>query len=155
YYRMNPSGPVDHLLFSRYAEVYDKILPLLPNYSEAVKRHVTLLAGASHVLDLGAGTGNVALEVLKAGAKIFAIDINHRMLNELSRKADLMEESARQRLTARRGDCQDLDFLADDVFDAVNILLVLFSLENPVRVLEQADRVLKPGGIMVVTEPRG
>ena len=154
HYRTGPPGPVDHLLFSRYAEVYDRVLPLLPNYCRAVDQHVELLAKRSHVLDLGAGTGNVAIALLKAGATVTAIDVNERMLNELSAKLDAIQEPDRQRLTSRRGDCQDLDFLADDSFDAVNVLLVLFSLEDPLQALEEAARVLKPGGILVVTEPR-
>src|SRR5262249_1612497 len=107
HYRMSAPGPVDHLIFSRYAEVYDKILSLLPNYVQAVRRHVELLAGRSNILDFGVGTGNVAIEMLKAGATVTAVDLNERMLNELSAKMDNIEQSARQRLVTRRGDGQD------------------------------------------------
>src|SRR5205085_12037161 len=45
----------------------------------------------------------------------------------------------------------------DGSFDAVNVALVLFSMstaENAQTALKEAMRVLKPGGTIVVTEPR-
>jgi ubiquinone/menaquinone biosynthesis C-methylase UbiE len=49
---------------------------------------------------------------------------------------------------------EDLSVFNDGFFDGVNILLALFDMQNPKKALDEAIRVLKPTGIMVITEPK-
>ena len=71
------------------------------------------------------------------------------MLDRLQEKCAAHEE----RLTIEERDGGDLSCLGSASFDAVNILLMLFAAEHPVSVLREAWRVLRPGGVLVITEP--
>jgi ubiquinone/menaquinone biosynthesis C-methylase UbiE len=143
-------GPNLDILFSPYADAYDAVLPNLRNYAEAVADRCTRLAPCPgrKILDLGAGTGNLTLRLLNAGATVTAVDRNRAMLNKLQDKCTTHED----RLTVLQRDAADLSRLNSESFDAVNILLVLFATEQPTSVIREAWRVLRPGGYLVVTE---
>jgi ubiquinone/menaquinone biosynthesis C-methylase UbiE/nucleoside 2-deoxyribosyltransferase len=149
--RVPKPGPNLDLLFSRYADAYDAVLLNVPNYVETVAAHCVLLKPKAEmaILDLGAGTGNVALRLLEEGATVTAVDRNATMLERLQEKCAPHEA----RLQVYERDVTDLSPLPSESFDAVNILLVLFAVEEPEKVLREALRVLRPGGLLVVTEP--
>lgn len=150
-HRVPKPGPNLDILFSKYADAYDAVLPRLRNYAQAVADHCTRLAPTQgrKILDLGAGTGNVTLRLLEAGATVTAVDRNAEMLDRLRDKCAAHEE----RLTIVSRDGADLARLASSSFDAVNVLLVFFAAEQPASMLREAWRVLRPGGCLVVTEP--
>ena len=149
--RVPKPGPNLDILFSRYAEAYDVVLPELANYAAAVNDHLTRLSPGEgkKILDLGAGTGNLTLRLLEAGARVTAVDRNAAMLERLNEKCAQYES----RLVVLERDAGDLSPLESQSFDAINILLVLFAAEQPALVIREAWRVLRPGGCLVVTEP--
>src|SRR5215469_12700897 len=91
------SGQPDERIWDAYAQSYDRILPILPFYREAVNRHVEALSvhGARRVIDVGAGTGNVAIQLARRGMSVTAIDISDCMLKQLRSKVN---GSSRRRL---------------------------------------------------------
>ena len=137
-------------VFASYARAYDAVLLELPNYRAAVEQHCSLIAPrpSMKILDVGAGTGNVTVRLLEAGAYVTAVDRSPEMLSILANKC----VKYKYLLTRITHDCSDLSMLKDE-FDVANILLVLFSVEQPRLVLRQAVRELRPGGMLVVTEP--
>ncbi|HVQ77051.1 MAG TPA: class I SAM-dependent methyltransferase [Candidatus Binatia bacterium] len=149
--RVPKPGPNLDILFSRYADAYDAVLPNLPNYTEALDEHCTRLAPrpGRAILDLGAGTGNLTLRLLEAGATVTAVDRNRAMLDRLHDKCTAHED----RLTVVERDAADLSCFDAGSFDAVNVLLMLFAVEQPASVIREAWRVLRPGGSLVLTEP--
>ena len=150
-YRVESPGPNIDLLFARYAESYDAVLPQLPNYQKSLDQHCTLLAPNERmkILDVGAGTGNATLRLLQAGAKVTALDLSLEMLRMLRTKCSGHAE----RLKVANRDGSDLSPWASGTFDAVNVHLVLFSARRPRPMLAEALRVLRPGGLLVITEP--
>ncbi|NUW34557.1 class I SAM-dependent methyltransferase [Nonomuraea sp. SMC257] len=71
----------------RVAEDYDQRFSLGP---ELTKRQVAVLSELHHrgrILEVGAGTGRIALPLAAAGKPVHAIDISPRMLSILHRKA--------------------------------------------------------------------
>jgi ubiquinone/menaquinone biosynthesis C-methylase UbiE len=150
-YRVDAPGPNIDLLFARYAEAYDAVLPGLPNYMASMDEHCALLEPSEgmKVLDLGAGTGNITVRLLRAGARVTALDLSAEMLRVLRRKCN--GQGDRLRVVNRDGG--DLSMYPTGTFDAVNIHLVLFSARHPRQILKEATRVLRPGGVLVVTEP--
>jgi len=96
------------------------------------------------VLDVGTGTGVIALLLAEMGHLVTGIDISRRMLEraeEKARKGNLQTEF-------RLGDAEALPF-EDESFDAVVSRHVLWTLPNPEKALVNWKRVLRPGGKLV------
>ena len=143
---------VDHeLTWERYARSYDVILLRLPYYLEVLQRHVTAMERCSNVLDLGAGTGNLSFSLLEKGINVTAVEISRAMLNRLVQKRS---EDDKGQLQVFLQDAQRLPQVGSDTYDGVSILLSLYDMEKPFDALGEALRVLKPGGRIIVTEPK-
>lgn len=107
------------------------------------------------VLDAGCGTGAYAKAVVGRVGRIVALDTSAGMLRVARRK--LRAEERGGRLTFTRGRVQGFPF-ADRSFDGVMFNQVLHHLETGEdahypghrRALEEAYRVLRPGGVVVI-----
>ncbi|XRQ15924.1 class I SAM-dependent methyltransferase [Actinomadura welshii] len=101
-----------------------------------------LLAGASgRVLEVGAGHGANFAHYPPEVGEVVAVEPEPR----LRAKADALAARAPVPVTVRPGLAEELD--ADDAsFDVVVASLVLCSVRDPVRVLAEIRRVLRPGG---------
>jgi ubiquinone/menaquinone biosynthesis C-methylase UbiE len=140
-------------LWEVYAASYDCILCELPFYQEVVDRHCATMStsGISSVLDIGAGTGSVTVRLLRGGKHVTAVDVNEAMLRRLESK---ITPEWSDRLTIIDDTAERLPHFPDAVFDGVTVLLAFFDMDDPIAALGEAQRVLKPGGTLVITEPR-
>ncbi len=124
---------------------YDKIKPRLH------KRVGRELRGAKHVLDLGCGACELSKYLSETyGHKVTGIDVSSDSF------PDKMETSRNWPLVrCIRKDAAKLDFIQNKTIDAVVMFWSLHEMSNPQVVLQQAHRVLKPTGkILVVEFPR-
>jgi ubiquinone/menaquinone biosynthesis C-methylase UbiE len=147
------SGQPDKRVWDTYAQSYDRILPILPFYREAVNRHVEALSihDVRRVIDVGAGTGNVAIQLALRGMSVTAIDISVGMLKQLRRK---VKGSSPGRIEVVELDAQSLVRWPEGAFDGANVLLAFFAMEQPRRALKEVIRVVRPGGLVVITEAK-
>lgn len=105
-------------------------------------------AGAeARILDIGTGTGVVALEAARRGASVVGVDLSEGMLAYAARSAQAAGLAPAVEL--RRMDAQALD-LPDATFDAVTSLFALLHFPDPETALLEMRRVLRPGGRVVV-----
>ena len=141
------------LTWESYAVSYDRVLPLLPFYQEVVKRHVESMSAPDieNILDLGAGTGNVTVELLKINRKVTALDLSRAMLAKLRTK--VLGKHADQ-LTIMEQNAEFLPQWGDGIFDGVTVLLAYYDMTDPTSAFREAIRVLRPGGSIVITEPK-
>jgi ubiquinone/menaquinone biosynthesis C-methylase UbiE len=109
-----------------------------------------LAVGAdSDVLDLGCGTGGELGPLLRAigpAGSVTAVDTDLHAL-EVAR-----DHYRDPRLRLHVGDAHGLD-LADASVDRVYLDRTMQHVEAPARVLEEARRLLQPGGRIVLAEP--
>ncbi|MDA4129049.1 MAG: class I SAM-dependent methyltransferase [Thaumarchaeota archaeon] len=129
--------------------------PYLPN-TEAAQARVEqglprllkhLPKKGSRVLDLCCGAGVYLFDVEKAGFAMTGVDIQAKMIGAAQRRAAKIGSRARIAV----GDAMDLKF-GDASFDAVLFLGAAtghFSVQHLRRVMSEAYRVLKPGGVLV------
>jgi SAM-dependent methyltransferase len=103
-------------------------------------RHARIRSG-SRVLDVGCGTGVVAITAAKAGARVSALDLTPELL-------DVARENARiadVEIDWREGDIEQLPF-DDAAFDAVTSQFGHMFAPRPEVAVAEMLRVLKPGG---------
>jgi ArsR family transcriptional regulator len=100
------------------------------------------------LVDLGTGTGRM-LELL-AGRydRAIGFDINHTMLAYARSK---LEQSDVGDASVRHGDLYEVA-LPDSTADAVIMHQVLHFLIDPTRAIEEAARILAPGGRLIVVD---
>ena len=135
-------------MFDRVAPRYDVANSVLSLGQDARWRRVTAAAArpeGADVLDVAAGPGNVAAELLGRGARaVTALDLSYEMLRAGARRAT-------PGLTWVNGDALALPF-GDATFDAVTISFGLRNTTDPRAALAEFARVLRPGGRLVVCE---
>ncbi len=106
------------------------------------------------VLEVGCGSGayttHVARAVGEAGT-VATLDIQARMLAQLARKLRRPERRDVHSVRLHEGDAYALPF-AGASFDLVYLITVLPEISDRQRALREVRRVLKPGGILAVTE---
>ncbi|MBI5231311.1 MAG: bifunctional demethylmenaquinone methyltransferase/2-methoxy-6-polyprenyl-1,4-benzoquinol methylase UbiE [Coriobacteriales bacterium] len=109
------------------------------------------LTSTSRVLDLCAGTGDVALAVAKqaAPAEVVITDFTPEMLEIAAEKAKSYEGPTK--LAIEQADAQDLPF-DDESFDAATVAFGVRNLPDRAANFAEVRRVLKPGGRYIILE---
>ncbi|MDO6963543.1 ArsR/SmtB family transcription factor [Rhizobium alvei] len=100
------------------------------------------------LLDLGTGTGRLLQLFEKLYRRGVGIDASREMLS-IARAS--LEKAGVAKASIRQGDIFNLP-LDGGQFDLVTIHQVLHYLENPEIALEEASRMLRPGGRLVVVD---
>ena len=103
------------------------------------------------ILDVATGTGDMAIMAAKLldVEKITGIDLSENML-ELGRKK-IEKEGLKSKIELQKGDGETINF-PDNSFDAVMVAFGVRNFEHLENGLREMQRVLKPGGTLVVLE---
>jgi len=129
--------------FSRGASSYDRRHGAVLDAAAAARLVESASLGSpSVILDLGAGTGRVAVSFASIGHRLFAIDVARPMLQALRDKAGAVPVHVAAAEGAR------LPF-ADARFDAVVLARILYLMSDWQDILIEAMRVVAPGGCLL------
>lgn len=133
------------ITFDKIADVYDAQRAHPPAAATAIGQAIVAQTGiGAKVLEIGIGSGRIALPVAAAGARVIGIDVSTGMLTtarERSQQADVP-------LWLIRADAQALPF-ATAAFDAVLAVHVLHLLSDWRTALAEMVRVVKTGGLII------
>jgi len=124
---------------------YDEIKPRL---YERVGRELRL---AYRVLDLGCGACELAQYLSKTyGQKVTGVDVS---ANSFPSYRNMTKNT--KLIRCIRKDAARVTFIRNETIDAIVMFWSLHEMSNPQAVLQQAHRVLRPGGkVLVVEFPR-
>jgi ubiquinone/menaquinone biosynthesis C-methylase UbiE len=123
----------DHVASDRYRKAFfDYCMARLPKPKRA--------------LDLGTGQGTWAVRLARHAEEVTAIDLGEQIL-EVAR--NYAETVALNNITFLRGDAEDTG-LDDDSYDIVGYFSLLMLLPDPEVGLNEAHRLLTPGGHLLL-----
>lgn len=134
--------------FNEVAETWDQefCTPHLMTFLEKFVPCFGLKAG-DRVLDVGTGTGVIIpflIRIIKPSGSITAIDYSKKMV-QISRG----KYSHLPNVTIKHRDVEEIDFPSES-FDAVTCFGLFPHLENKKKALLQMNRVLLPGGKLII-----
>jgi len=141
--------------FKELADTYDQRMagnPVLLLESTETLAALPDLTGAI-VADLGCGTGRYALQMARLGAeRVLGVDLVPEMLAVARRKARRAELEDRIEWCA--GDLSGAEELPieEELVDAAVCALTLSFLTDPASAFARMARVLRPGGVLVVSD---
>lgn len=134
-------------MFDKVAKRYDLVNDLLSlGRTKAWRRAATRIIDPKpgmKILDLAAGTGSSSAPLAQAGAEVIPADFSEGML-EVGRRL-------RPTLPFTKADALNLPF-GDNEFDLYTISFGLRNTHNTKKALDEAFRVVKPGGRLVIVE---
>jgi SAM-dependent methyltransferase len=137
------------------ASPYDPIADLYDSWSRSVVEDVAFYvdearaAAGSHVVELGVGTGRIALPIARAGVRVVGVDSSPRMLDVCRRRA--ARAGLDDLLDLRLGDLRDppVDGTWPLVICPFRSYLHLQTDSDRLEALQAAWRLLEPGARLV------
>jgi len=131
--------------YELYAPVYDFIFNWIfaPGRDSAI-RHLAVKPGET-ILEVGIGTG-LNLPLYPPSCRLTGIDLSQEMLDKAVERA---QKLAMPNVVLKVMDATSLDF-ADNEFDKAVATYTISAVPDPVAVLREMRRVVKPDGIIVI-----
>jgi ubiquinone/menaquinone biosynthesis C-methylase UbiE len=139
--------------FDRVAAIYDATRAMPEAVLERIADRIVDATGAtkkSRFLELGIGTGRIALPLIRRGYRYTGVDISNEMLQRLETKV----RTEGKTVELFRHELTDLP-LGDASVDVVICVHVLHLVSEWRKALDEVRRVLKPGGHFVLGSERG
>jgi glycine/sarcosine N-methyltransferase len=137
------------VFYESIAAWYDQIFPFIPGQKRFIEQELETVSG-KHLLDVGCGTGNLAMSLAAAGAQVTGIDLDEKMLAIALQKGEFEDRANFLRLNMLK---------VHEVFPANSLDAVvcfgntLVHLQRPGEILSffnQTYRALNPVGKLML-----
>ncbi|KQN39614.1 SAM-dependent methyltransferase [Sphingomonas sp. Leaf407] len=136
--------------YDRWAPIYDLVFgPVFRRGRRAAIDAAEQVGG--RILEVGVGTG-ISLPHYRTDSRITGIDIADQMLDKARDRVKRLNLTQVERIAI--GDAEALDF-PDASFDVVVAQYVVSAVPHPDRALSEFLRVVRPGGLIVITTRLG
>ncbi|MBI3361492.1 MAG: class I SAM-dependent methyltransferase [Chloroflexi bacterium] len=132
--------------YQRLSSIYDLMEGMAEGRYRPWREKLWALVNGKRILEIGVGTGK-NMPYWPRAARMTAIDLTPGMLEIARRRAQELGLTSELRL----GDAQALDF-PDASFDTAVATFVFCSVPDPVLGLSELNRVVKPGGQVLLLE---
>lgn len=137
--------------FDEAAATWDDDAKLERNRSVAeLLRGRLALRGDEHVLDVGAGTGQLSIHLADAVASVLVSDASAGMVEKA--RANIIDAGLADRLTAEQLDLTTDDTLGSESFDGVWSMLALHHIPALEELLARVHDVVRPGGWVAIID---
>ena len=133
-------------VWNRFSGIYDVFMKKdMPAYGEMIERIKKRLEPEAHVLEIATGTGIISLGIAGSVNSVEAVDLSPDMIAKAQKKANRMG------INNVRFSVQDAYALPYDTgsFDVAIIANTLHVMPQPEKALNEAKRVLTPGGYLI------
>lgn len=134
----------ESIRFDRAVEYYDRTRALPAGVETEMAEAVSAeLRGRGRVLEIGIGTGRIALPLRDAGVDVLGVDLSLPMLGRLAEKSP--------GTPVVQGDATRLPF-RDGSFGAAFAVHVLHLIPEWRAAVRELVRVVRPGGVLLVSQ---
>lgn len=131
--------------YALYSPIYDFLFDWIFHPGRQAAVELLDIQPGDRVLEVGIGTG-LNLPLYPPHCRITGIDLSEQMLDKAQAKT---EELSLDNVTLKVMDAAATDF-ADSEFDRALATYVISAVPDPVAVLREMRRVVKPGGTLVI-----
>ncbi|CBL46112.1 Predicted N-methyltransferase [gamma proteobacterium HdN1] len=132
-------------VYRRLAPLYDATFGILVSRYRGHVRPLVQSTDAHDVLEVGVGTG-MSLHHYPKGTRVTGLDMCPEMLGKAQSRVD---KGLDAEVELHLGDGERLDF-PDHSFDLVVMMFVVSVTPDPVALLDEVARVLRPGGRVLI-----
>ena len=132
------------ICFDRAASFYDQTRALDVDATEKIQAQLLREIDGRRCLEIGVGTGRIALPLHRSGIPIVGLDLSGQMLATLVAKA-----GGSSPIPLVRGDATRLPF-RDHAFDCAIASWVLHLIDGWRDVASELTRVVAPGGVLLI-----
>ena len=126
------------------AKVFDKVASkyeqVVNPYTVGRRKRILVSWAKGKCLEIGAGSGELSLSLLKKGLTVVACDISPKMVKEIKKKG----------VEAYLADAKKLPF-PDKSFDSLIASELVYYLDHPEKFIKEAYRVLRPEGRLLIS----
>lgn len=122
----------------------------VPAYQRKLEITKAKLRPADVIVDIGCGTGSLAIELAPRVSQVHAVDVSAEMLKIGKRKA---EAAGLDNITFHQGTAQQLPEFDDESLDGVCAYNILHLVAERDTLYQQLMRRLKPGGFFISSTP--
>ena len=133
--------------FDEVASCWDKIREAF--FSDALRDKAISIASVEPgkvAADIGAGTGFITEGLIKQGLKVIAVDGSEAMIREMKKRFN-----GKGAIDYCIGEAENLP-IEDEGVDYAFANMFLHHVENPQSAIKEMARILKPGGMLVITD---
>ena len=131
--------------YALYSPVYDLLFDWIFHPGREAAVRLLAIQPGDRILEVGIGTG-LNLRLYPPHCQLVGIDLSERMLEKAQAK---IEELRLGNVTLKVMDAGATDF-ADNEFDRAVATYVISAVPDPITVLREMRRVVKPGGTLVI-----
>lgn len=142
--------PEESVVFDQAAGYYDETRGFPPGVDLEVGQFLASEAGLAsdaQVVEIGVGTGRIALPLAKHIGRLVGVDLSTAMMRRLLEKYQ-QPDYADGTIHVVEGDVMKLP-LAPETFDAAVATHIFHLIPEPETAAAEVARVLKPGGLML------
>ena len=137
------------ILFEKEATSYSQVRERTYSFLTQKKIVLELVDGyQGKVLEIGCGGGYLLLDLMKRNFQVFGLDISIKMLTIAKKRAIKAED----KIHLMQGDIENLPFYSNE-FEVIICMGVLEYLSSKEKALQEIYRVVKPGGVAILSIP--
>ncbi|MFC8449336.1 class I SAM-dependent methyltransferase [Kitasatospora sp. NPDC057223] len=130
--------------------------PLGDGERQVLAEHAPAPQGGGRALEVGCGTGELAVHLAATGYTVDAVDLAGAALERARAEHTDAVRVRWRRLDVEHGDPGEIGELGDGGYDLITLRLAIAFIHDRPRVLRSLGERLRPGGaIVVITPPAG
>jgi len=137
--------------WSKFANTYDEGVTYI--VGEAIQQtlveRLSRESDLQELIELGCGAGLYTKVLAGKASRVIATDLSDEML-----AVARTQLRGWQNVTVEKADCERTDF-PDGRFDSVFMANLIHVIENPSIALQESNRILKDGGLLLIVDYTG